>query len=84
LRKIEHGIYLTHDRIRHGSGANSLDSLSSPKIPASLKKTNSGKKIPSKVKTQAIVKSPVNTEPEVSSDEFMKEIATEIVNPFGP
>ena len=44
----------------------------------------SGKKTPSKVKTQAIVKSLVNTEPEVSSDEFMKVIATEIVNPFGP
>jgi hypothetical protein len=42
------------------------------------------KKTTSKVKTQAIVKSLVNTEPEVSSDEFMKVIATEIVNPFGP
>jgi hypothetical protein len=30
------------------------------------------------------VKRLVNTEPEVSSDEFMKVNATEIVNPFGP
>jgi hypothetical protein len=42
------------------------------------------KKTLSKVKTQAIVKGLVNTEPEDSSDEFMKVNATEIVNPFGP
>jgi hypothetical protein len=42
------------------------------------------KKTSSKVKTQAVVKRLVNTEPEVSSDEFMKVNATEIVNPFGP
>lgn len=70
-------MYLIHERIRDGSSANFLDGFSSPKIPASKKTT-------SKVKKQAIVKSLVNTEPEVSSDEFMKVNATEIVNPFGP
>ena len=42
------------------------------------------KKTSSKVKTQTVVKRLVNTEPEVSSDEFMKVNATEIVNLFGP
>ena len=56
-------MYLTHDRIRHSSSANSLNGLSSPKILASQKTTKShAKNTSSKVKTQAIVKSLVNTE----------------------
>jgi len=44
------------------------------------KKTKSqAKKIPQKVKPQAIVKSPVKTEPDIPSDEFMKEVATELL-----
>lgn len=55
-----------------------------PKSQPPKNNKKSCKKTSSKVKTQAIVKSLVNTEPEVSNDEFMKVIATEIVNPFGP
>lgn len=51
-----------------------------PKKSKPAKKTKSkAKKIPQKVKTQAIVKSPVNTEPDVPSDEFMKVVATELL-----
>jgi hypothetical protein len=51
-----------------------------PKKSQPAKKTKSqAKKIPPKVKTQAIVKSPINTEPDVPSDEFIKEGATELL-----
>lgn len=52
-----------------------------PKKSQPAKKTNKNqaKKIPPKVKTQALVKSPTNTQPDVPSDEFMKEIATELL-----
>lgn len=51
-----------------------------PKKSQPAKKNKSqAKKLPPKVKTQAIAKSPINTEPDVPSDEFMKEIATELL-----
>ncbi len=51
-----------------------------PKKSKPTKKIKShAKKIPPNVKTQAIVKSPENTEPDIPSDEFMKEVATELL-----
>jgi flagellar biosynthesis/type III secretory pathway M-ring protein FliF/YscJ len=51
-----------------------------PGKPQPTKKTKrQAKKIPPKVKTPATENSPLNTEPEAPSDEFMKEVATELL-----
>ena len=77
-------MYLTHDRIRHSSSANSLNGFSSPKIPASKKQQKVMQKKILKSKNTGHSEEPGKYRTEVSSDEFMKVIATEIVNPFGP
>ena len=77
-------MYLTHDRIRHSSSANSLNGFSSPKTPTSQKKTKNHAKNILKSKNTGHIEEPDKYRTEVSSDEFMKVIATEIVNPFGP
>ena len=77
-------MYLTHDRIRHSSSANSLNGFSSPKTPTSQKKTKNHAKNILKSKNTGHSEEPGKYRTEVSSDEFMKVIATEIVNPFGP
>ena len=77
-------MYLTHDRIRHSSSANSLNGLSSQN-PSQQKTTKShAKKNILKIKNTGHSEEPGKYRTEVSSDEFMKIIATEIVNPFGP
>ena len=77
-------MYLIHDRIRDGSSANFLNGFSSPKIPASKKQQKVMQKNILKSKNTGHSEEPGKYRTEVSSDEFMKVIATEIVNPFGP
>ena len=51
-----------------------------PKKSKPTKKTKSqAKKLPPKLKKQAMVKSPIDTEPDAPSDEFMKVVATELL-----
>ena len=77
-------MYLTHDRIRHSSSANSLNGFSSPKIPASKKKTKNHAKNILKSKNTGHIEEPDKYRTEVSRNEFMKVVTMEIVNPFGP
>ena len=77
-------MYLIHDWIRDGSSANSLNGFSSPKIPASKKQQKVMQKNILKSKNTGYREEPGKYRTEDSSDEFMKVIATEIVNPFGP
>ena len=77
-------MYLIHDWIRDGSSANFLDGFSSQKIPASKKQQKVMQKNILKSKNTGHSEEPGKYRTEVSSDEFMKVIATEIVNPFGP
>ena len=69
-------MYLIHDWVRDGSSANFLNGFSSPK-------SQPANNIP-KSKNTGHSEEPGKYRTEVSSDEFMKVIATEIINPFGP